>query len=48
MATYVWDKERDTFVDKKTGEPMIDPKRKAGWSKELATCSPILVSDTPE
>lgn len=48
MATYVWDAERDTLVDKKTGEPMIDPKRKANWSTELATCAPIVVSDTPE
>lgn len=48
MATYVWDKELDTFVDKTTREPMIDPKRKAKWSNELATCAPMVVSDTPE
>lgn len=48
MAIYVWDKELDTFVDKKTREPMIDPKSKANWSNEIATCAPMVVSDTPE
>jgi hypothetical protein len=48
MATYVWDNELDTFVDKKTREPMIDPKAKANWSREIATCAPMVVSDTPE
>ena len=48
MAVYVWDNDLDTFVDKQTREPMIDPKAKAKWSKELATCAPMVVSDTPE
>lgn len=48
MTVYVWDNDLDTFVDKKTRQPMIDPAVKANWANELATCAPMVVSDTPE